>query len=81
MFLFNVAEFENYDELIRGEDRDPEPISQGSAQGIEESATRTVTLEGAQYYLVVDNSDYGDAGDFGTEDTRRVTIAVETRKA
>jgi len=81
VFLFTAAEARIYDELVSGGNRRPQYIEGGTEQGIRESASQTVTLRGGRYVLVVDNSDYGDAGDFGTEDTRRVTITVETREA
>lgn len=81
VFLFTQSEFEIYDEMINGDSRRPEYISEGTAQGIEQSTTRTVTLSEGNYRLVVDNSDYGDAGDFGQEDTRRVTMTREIREA
>lgn len=81
VFLFSESEFQIYDAMIEGESRRPKYYTEGSVQGIEESASRTITLSGGNYALVVDNSDYGDAGDFGTEDTRRVTLTAETREA
>jgi len=81
VFLFSADEFGIYDDMIQGDSRRPRYFEEGTVQGIEESASRTVTLAGGDYVLVVDNSDYGDAGDFGKEDTRRVTVTIETRKA
>jgi len=81
VFLFTADEARIYDEMIRGGDRRPRYIEEGTVQGIEERASETVTLNGGRYAVIVDNSDYGDAGDFGEEDTRRVTLTVETREA
>ena len=79
VFLFSRSEFEIYVDMIEGDSKQPEYISGGTAEGIEQSASRTVTLNSGNYRLVVDNSDYGDAGDSGQEG--RVTMTMEVREA
>jgi len=82
VFLVTEAEFSIYQEIVQGDDREFEYIGQGTVQGVRESASRTVTLDGGQnYILVIDNTDIGDAGDVGTESTRQVQVAVRTRRA
>ncbi|MFB6074350.1 MAG: hypothetical protein ABEJ89_05005 [Haloarculaceae archaeon] len=52
---------------------------EGSAPGVRSGAEATVRFEAGTYYLVVDNTDLSDAGDWGTEDTRRVRVEARTR--
>ena len=80
VFLFTESEYQEYVDTIRGDSADPDYIADGTIQGIREQAGTTATLRGGEYRLVIDNSDYGDAGDFGEESTRRVTLSVETRR-
>jgi hypothetical protein len=51
----------------------------GSAPGVTSGVSGTVDLPAGTYYLVVDNTDLSDAGDWGTEDTREVSVQAETR--
>ena len=52
---------------------------EGSAPGVESGVQATVELPAGTYYLVVDNTDLSDAGDWGTEDTRSVYLEAQTR--
>lgn len=77
VFLFDDDEYQTY--LDYANDRDshrPEYYVEGTVQGITDSASRTITLPAGNYHLLVDNSDYGDAGDIGSEAARRVRIEI-----
>jgi len=81
VFLFGESEYQTY--LDYTNDRDshrPEYYPGGSAQGIVDSAVRTATLSAGKYRLLVDNSDYGDAGDIGSEAGREVTIDLHAEE-
>lgn len=81
VFLLSEPEYSIYQQNVNGDNREFRYIQDGTIQGIRESAEATVRLDPGTYYLVVDNTDIGDAGDFGEESTRRVTLSVEGRYA
>ena len=54
---------------------------EGSRPGTRSVAQAAVELPAGTYYLVVDNTDLSDAGDWGTEDTRQVRVEAQTRPA
>ncbi|ELZ22771.1 hypothetical protein C475_16756 [Halosimplex carlsbadense 2-9-1] len=77
VFLMAEDEYQDYLDYINDEDsRRPEYYVDGTAQGIEASASRSLTLSGGTYRLIIDNTDYGDAGDFGAEAERRVRVEI-----
>lgn len=82
VLLYDESRFREY-RAIATEREDgirPEYID-GSAPGVEAGASGRVELPEGTYYLVVDNTDLSDAGDWGTEDTRRVGVEIRTREA
>ena len=83
VFLVTESEFRVYQDIVdNGDDRQFEYLTEGTAQGIRDSASRTITLSGGQtYVLIIDNTDLGDAGDVGQESTRQVQVSVQTRRA
>lgn len=81
VFLFTASEFQKYEDEVDGEWVDSSAIHRGSEQGITGRASESVRLDGGRYVLVVDNTDIGDAGDFGTESRRRVSMSIETTTA
>ncbi|QLH78510.1 hypothetical protein HZS55_14965 [Halosimplex rubrum] len=77
VFLMSRSEFNQYIDYIDDEsDHKPEVFPGGSAEGVTHDATRTATLDPGEYNLVVDNTDLGDAGDWGEEDPREVRIEI-----
>jgi hypothetical protein len=80
VLLYDPERFSEY-RAIATEQREgirPQYID-GSAPGTRSVAHEAVELPGGTYYLVVDNTDLSDAGDWGTEETRQVDIRIETR--
>ncbi|WP_436909936.1 hypothetical protein [Halosimplex marinum] len=77
VFLMAEDEYQDYLDYIDDEDSHrPQYYTDGTVQGIEASASRSLTLSAGKYRLVVDNTDYGDAGDWGEEEDRRVKIEI-----
>lgn len=82
VLLYDESRFREY-RAIATEREDgirPQYID-GSAPGVEAGASGAIELPSGTYYLVLDNTDLSDAGDWGTEDTRRVRLDVSTRPA
>ncbi|SDQ51650.1 hypothetical protein [Halopelagius longus] len=78
-FIFDRAEYKDYLNKVQGGDANPDAINDASVEGVQSSAQTEVGLYAGQYYFVVDNTDIGDAGDVGHEETRSVEIDLETR--
>jgi len=75
--LMSESEFQTYVDYVNDESSHrPEYYADGSRMGVTDEATRTATLAAGDYRLVVDNSDYGDAGDVGDEASRKVRIQL-----
>lgn len=79
--MFTRSEYDDYVAKINGEARNPNAIDEASVEGVRREGGRTVTLVGGTYHFVVDNTDIGDAGDWGSEATREVTVDLETKGA
>lgn len=81
VLLYRPSGFEEY-RAIANEVKEgirPEYLS-GSAPGIRSGVEVTdAELSAGTYYLVIDNTDLSDAGDFGTEETRRVRLEATTQ--
>lgn len=80
VFVFSQQEYNNYVGTVQGNDSSPDAIDSASSEGIRESASKNVELEAGTYYFVVDNTDIGDAGDIGSEETREVQVELQTRE-
>lgn len=78
VFVFRPDEFAEYEAKIAGKSGSPNSIYKASEEGVQDTAEKSVKLNGGTYYLVVDNTDIGDAGDWGAEETRSVRIEIET---
>jgi len=78
VFVFNQEEYDNYIETVQGNSSSPDAIDSASSEGVRTSASKTVDLDAGTYYFVVDNTDIGDAGDWGSEETREVQIEFQT---
>ncbi len=80
MLLYPPSEFEEY-RALANEVREgirPQYID-GSAPDVNSGVEVTdIRLPAGTYYLVIDNTDLSDAGDWGTEDTRRVRLEATT---
>lgn len=80
VLLYDPASFREYRAIATEREEGIRPqYLEGSAPGVESGARATVELPAGTYYLVVDNTDLSDAGDWGTEDTRSVYLRAETR--
>jgi hypothetical protein len=80
VLLYNPDTFDTYEAIVTGQEEGIRPdYLTGSRPGTTAEATVTVSLSAGTYYLVIDNTDLSDAGDFGTEETRRVYVEVTTR--
>lgn len=81
VLLYPPSKFEEY-RAIANEIKEgirPSYMS-GSAPGVRSGVEATdIQLPAGTYYLVIDNTDLSDAGDFGTEDTRRVRLEATTK--
>lgn len=80
ILLYDTPRFEEY-RAIANEVREgirPEYI-EGSAPGVTSGVTATdIELPAGTYYLVIDNTDLSDAGDWGAEEPRRVRLVAST---
>lgn len=81
VFVFDESEFEDYQTRVSGGLALPDAINKASSENVKERASRTVQLSQGTYYFVVDNTDIGDAGDFGGEDPRVVKVTLTTQAA
>lgn len=81
VFVFDSQGFEDYKAKVGGAFTDPTPIGRASVENVKTSGSRTARLPGGTYHFVVDNTDVGGAGDWGAEATRRVHVALSTRRA
>lgn len=80
VLLYDTADFEQYRRLANEVEDGVRPqYLEGSAPGIASDARQAVQFQPGTYYLVVDNTDLSDAGDFGTEAPRRVRVDAVTR--
>lgn len=83
VLLYPPSEFKEYRAIANEVEEGIRPqYLDGSAPGVESGVEVTgVQLPAGKYYLVIDNTDLSDAGDWGTEDTRRVKLDATTRSA
>lgn len=81
VFVFDKGEFEDYRSKVGGGSTNPNAINKASVENVKERGERTATLSAGVYYFVVDNTDIGDAGDWGSEETRKVRVELATRAA
>lgn len=81
VFVFDPQGFDDYRAKVDGAFTDPTPIGRASVENVKDSGSRTANLSAGVYHFVVDNTDIGDAGDVGAEATRRVHVALSTRRA
>lgn len=80
VLIYDPASFREYRAIATEQEEGIRPqYLEGSAPGVESGVQATVELSAGTYYLVVDNTDLSDAGDWGTEDTRSVYLQAETR--
>lgn len=80
VLLYDPERFREYRAIATEQEEGVRPnYLDGSAPGVESGVRASVELPAGTYYLVVDNTDLSDAGDWGTEDTRQVSIQAETR--
>jgi hypothetical protein len=80
VLLYPPSKFKTYRAIANDveEGTRPEYID-GSKPGIESGVEVTnIQLQPGRYYLVVDNTDLSDAGDFGAEEDRQVRIEAST---
>jgi len=78
ILVLSPEQYDNYLQEIRDTGPAVEEIERVSAQGVQSDVRVSGELDAGTYYFVVDNTDIGDAGDFGSESTREVTVEVET---
>lgn len=78
--LFTPDEFEDYRTKVGGDDASPDSIDTASLEEVSTEGSRRVTLDAGTYHFVIDNTDISDAGDFGEEATRRVSVAIVTKE-
>ncbi|WEL18485.1 hypothetical protein SVXHr_2335 [Halorhabdus sp. SVX81] len=81
VLLYTATDFEEYRAIANEvtEGVRPEYLD-GSAPGVESGVEATdIQLPAGTYYLVIDNTDLSDAGDWGTEETRRVKLEATTK--
>lgn len=81
VLLYPPSKFEEYRAIASGTEGGVRPqYIDGSAPGVESGVEVTNTqLQSGTYYLVVDNTDLSDAGDWGTEETRQVEVEATTK--
>lgn len=81
VLLYDVPSFEEYRAIANEVEEGIRPqYLDGSAPGVESGVEVTnIQLPAGTYYLVIDNTDLSDAGDWGTEDTRHVRLEASTR--
>jgi hypothetical protein len=80
VLLYDPESFREYRAIATEQEEGIRPqYLDGSAPGVESGVQATVELPAGTYYLVIDNTDLSDAGDWGTEDTRSVYLQAETR--
>lgn len=75
VLLYPPEEFEEY-HLLATDQKEwiRPPYQDGSAPGVRSRAERETELSSGTYYLVIDNTDLSDAGDWGREATREVRL-------
>lgn len=78
VFVHSQEQYGNYLQEIRDTGPAIEEIEKLSSQGVRSEAQKSGELDAGTYFFVVDNTDIGDAGDFGGESPREVTIELET---
>jgi len=74
VFVLRSNQYDNYLQEVRDSGPAIEEIEALSSQGVRSEAQKSGELDAGTYFFVVDNTDIGDAGDFGGESTREVTI-------
>jgi len=80
VLLYTPSKFERYRAIATEVEEGIRPqYLDGSAPGVEAGARGFAQLPPGRYYLVIDNTDLSDAGDWGTEDTRHVRLNASTR--
>lgn len=80
ILLYTPEKFEEYRAIAAGvEDGIRPQYLEGSAPGVESGVRGTARLPAGTYYLVIDNTDLSDAGDWGAEDVRQVRLDANTR--
>lgn len=80
ILLYDTPRFEEYRAIANEVESGARPeYIDGSAPGVTSGVTATdIRLQAGTYYLVIDNTDLSDAGDWGTEDTRQVRLVAST---
>ena len=79
VFLFTGDQYEAYQQSVSGSDGSLSFIKEGTTQGIQTSATRTVTLGPGTYSLVVDNTNLGSVTGRDAADRLEITLDAETQ--
>lgn len=80
VLLYTPEKFEDYRAIATEQKEGIRPqYLEGSAPGVRSGVRAEVRLSAGTYYLTIDNTDLSDAGDWGTEDTRRVKLDATTR--
>lgn len=80
VFVFSSAEYDDYKAKAGGGRTNPDAINKASVENVKEAGKRTAVLSAGVYYFVVDNTDIGNAGDWGTEATRKVYVELFTNR-
>jgi len=80
-FVFDPAEYQDYRSKVGGGSTNPNAINKASVENVKDVGERSVTLAAGVYHFVVDNTDIGDAGDWGSEETRTVHVELTTQAA
>jgi len=78
VFVLRSNQYDNYLQEVRDSGPAIEEIEALSSQGVRSEAQKSGKLDAGTNFFVIDNTDIGDAGDFGGESTREVTIEIET---
>lgn len=78
VLVLSQEQYGNYIQEIVDSGPVIEDITQLSSKGVTSEAQKSGELDAGTYYFVVDNTDISDAGDIGSENTREVTIEMET---
>jgi len=82
VFVYSEQQYKNYKAKIGGDVLSlPDPISRASLQNVKEGGRRSTILSSGVYYFVIDNTDIGDAGDWGAEADRKVHVELTTKRA
>ena len=78
VFFFTESQSGTYERVTRGTaDQSIRYVPGGTVLGLEQSAERTVRIDPGKYYLVVDATEFGEAGANREERTIELTLKLE----